>query len=311
MATRVAKIVVNILVLAGIVVLGVFAFIWLAPDAQSSDSSTCRPPGKGVTSTPKPPRKQREKATLTVAEGATTYFDLGLDVNSGVRTIPFVLTTPLWGRDRLQVSPGTFAPAKQDGRPLGPTAVKVWAVLDRSGNTGTAYLCISPGARERAPWGTFSGNLMFEDSRLEPTTVPITVTASYPRIHIVAVVGLAVCLLANLYVFFLRDGTDREPRRCRRGRGAPMALRVCRALLALHNRDGRRPNGGLRTDRSHCRVHRSVPQRRRLVGRRIGVAHILRRHRHLVRRGWHRRPACREQVCASYLEAIPRKSGDA
>ncbi len=210
MATRVAKIVVNILVLAGIVVLGVFAFIWLAPDAQSSDSSTCRPPGKGVTSTPKPPRKQREKATLTVAEGATTSFDLGLDVNSGVRTIPFVLTTPLWGRDRLQVSPGTFAPAKQDGRPLGPTAVKVWAVLDRSGNTGTAYLCISPGARERAPWGTFSGNLMFEDSRLEPTTVPITVTASYPRIHIVAVVGLAVCLLASLYVFFLRDGTDRD-----------------------------------------------------------------------------------------------------
>lgn len=138
--------------------------------------------------------------TPTVSEGAQTTFKLGRDPAPGVRSIDFSLERRvLSGPRAVRLTVGRFRP-EESGRELSRSSVEAWARLTPDRSVGTIYVCVN----NRIIPGTFSGAVAFADPRLARVVVPVSLTRSYPNVEKVAIVGLAVCLLASMYVFFLR-----------------------------------------------------------------------------------------------------------
>lgn len=138
--------------------------------------------------------------TPTVSEGAQTTFKLGRDPSPGVRSIDFSLERRLLSGPRaVRVTLGRFRP-EEDGRELRRSSLEAWARLTLDRSVGTIFVCVSG----RTMPGTFSGAVAFADPRLTRVVVPVSLSRSYPNVEQVALVGLVVCFLASMYVFFLR-----------------------------------------------------------------------------------------------------------
>lgn len=145
-----------------------------------------------------------QRIPVSVPKDSRTIIKRGYDVNAWPRSFAFTVARPLRGQLAVSVRAAQFVPAT-DGAELSGKDLEVWAVLDaRRSLTGRVFLCIDPSTRAEVHPGTYQGQVVFDDPRLEPLAVPVTLSLSYTEMHNVVLVGLGTCFLASLYVCFLR-----------------------------------------------------------------------------------------------------------
>lgn len=149
--------------LLGLLLVGSWEFLY-----QDTTKNLCsKPAGLGATSVSTKP----EAAVLVVPEGTQTAFSLGTDIHSGARSVPFDLTAPTTGSRIVEVSAGPFT-SSSGGQQLPHGQVQAWAILNSKGTGGFATICISPEQRKVGPWGTFTGPILVDDTRI--TAAPST-----------------------------------------------------------------------------------------------------------------------------------------
>lgn len=196
---------INLLVVAAVLSIGPIVAI---TTAQTADTNLCqRESGSIENQTPDQDRPEPgapdTRSAITLTDEAPV-FDVGHDVNAGPLTIPFSLDKRVAGPRKLRLASPILRPTDQGIDELGRDEIRSWASLDNSRRSGSITLCFPPAKRIDGPSGAFAGNLLVTDTRLQRAEIPVTINLAYPKRDRVVFVGLAVCLLASMYVFFLR-----------------------------------------------------------------------------------------------------------